>query len=147
MVSLASCATPSSGTNTIWSAGSTGNASPVLSLHATGGNLVFTEVAGATITASVATDTNPHVVTCIRTGTNIILRVDGVQVATTAIASPAAQTYTSFCVGSQHSTTNTNFFNGQIALLSMYLGVADIDEVEAFLLLDSGIQRGNVFNS
>lgn len=148
IVSLYSCSTPSSGTNTIWSATASGSATPILSLHATGGNIVFTETSsGGTITATAATDTNAHVVTCTRTGTNITLRVDGAQVATTAIASPASQTYTAFCIGSQNFTSNTNFFNGAIHTVAAYLGVADIDEVEAYLLLRAGIQRGNVFNS
>jgi len=148
VVSVASCVNPSSGTNTIWSATSVGNATPILSLHATGANLVFTETSsGGTKTASAATDTAVHVVTCIRDGSNLIIRVDGVQIASTAITSPAAQTYTGFCVGSQNYTSNTNFFAGSIGLVSMYAGVADIDEVEAYCLLHYGVQRGNVFNS
>src|ERR1017187_2272878 len=149
VVSLASCSAPSTGTNTVWSAAATGASTPILSLHATGGNIVFTEVSsGGTITATAATDTSPHVVTCIRTGTNIIIRVDGVVAATTAISSPASQTYNTFCVGSQNSNgSNGSFFTGSIGTVSMYLGSADIKAVEAYLLLAYGLQRGNVLNS
>ena len=149
MVSLASCSTPSSGTNTIWAAAATGAATPLLSLHCTGGNLVLTETSsGGTTSITSATDTNPHVVSAIRTGTTLILRVDGVQVGTASIATPASQTYGTFTVGSQNSNgTNGSFFHGAIGQMLMFLGNADIDEVEAFLLVRMGLQRTNVFNS
>lgn len=149
MTCVMSCSAFASGTaNTVWAVGASGATIPLLTLKYTSSNLHATETSsGGTTDAYASIDGGVHVATVVRSASSLTLRVDGVQVATTTIGTPAAQTYNTFCIGAlDQNGTRSLFFNGSIGTMALYGGVADIDEVEAYLLLRAGVQRGSVFN-
>lgn len=149
MVVEIACSAPNSGTNqTLFSFGASGSGTPLLECYINGGSLVFTETnTGGTSTATYAsfgtTNTAAHVVTAVRTGTALTLRVDGVQVATAALTA-ASGTFNFFCIGARHSNASTiNYFTGVIAHLLAFGsntgGIADIVDLEKELMLAAGI--------
>lgn len=141
-----SCATPTSATaRTVWSFGAAG-ANPLLTLKYVSSTLVLTQISdGATHTTTATdtpfTDTGVHVVSAVKTGTALNLRVDGVQVATAAITA-GTETFTTFTVGALGiSGTTSLYFDGLIGTMVAYAGVADIQDVETYLMAEYGISR------
>lgn len=135
-------------TGAVFSFAATGAATPKLSLSVSGGTLSFTQVSSAgTATASVAIDTNAHVVTATKANGALTLRVDSAQVATAAVTA-ASETFNTFCVGAVNSNgTVGTYLTGSLGTLAVYgtqgntTGMADVFQVETYLLEQYGIIR------
>jgi hypothetical protein len=68
---------------------------------------------GTVAVTDAAPDTSWHVHEIVKTGSSIVLRVDGVQIATGAIAQTAAMTASEFLIGGFYSaSTRTAAFDG-----------------------------------
>jgi hypothetical protein len=140
VVCQAQCA---SAGGTIWGFGGAG-ATPKLSLSYSGGTLSLTEVSSAgTTTVSATLDTNAHCITAVRSGNGLALRIDSASAAAPVSLTPVASTYTTFCVGAVNSGGSVSGqFNGALGKLAVYAGVADVYQVETYMLLNAGIIRG-----
>lgn len=147
VTALVSCTTPSSGTaQTVFGFG---NASTTkLALQYQSGNIQLVEINGSgTFTTSNATDSNAHCITAIRASNTLTLRVDGVQVGSIAAITSNTEAFTTFCIGALDTGgTVGTFFNGNITDIFAYGagqngGMADIVDVETFLMRASGIIR------
>lgn len=126
---------------TIWGFGDAGT--DVLELVYGGGLISLTEVnSHGTFSAAASMDNNAHVVTAIRSGGVLILRVDGVQVASHAVTA-GTEPFTTFAVGALNSGGSViSQFNGSLGVVAGYNGQADVLSVETFMLLDLGVIRG-----
>lgn len=149
MCAMVSCNSPSSATaRTVWGFGSAGT-TPKLSLQYQSGSLKLIEVNGSgTFTASVATDSNVHVVTAIRNNNTLILRVDGVQVSTASITA-GTEAFTTFSIGALNFNGSVaTYFDGNIGQMFCYGGngngnIADTAGVETFMMAACGNSRLN----
>lgn len=143
ITTVCQCTTPSGGTaQTVWALGASGAATPRLVLEYQSSNLKLIEVnSNGTYTASAATDNGVHVVTCSRINGVLTLRVDGAQVAT-ATATLSGDAFNTFCLGQLNSNgSQTLGLTGAIGHCMAWLGAADVERTEAFLILDYGIAR------
>jgi hypothetical protein len=141
IMAVASCTSPSTGTQVVWALGSAGT-TPILSLQYNGGNIVLKQISSAgTATCTFATDAKLHVFTATKSATALTLRVDGVQVATAAITA-ATENFTTFVVGAQNNNGSvSNFLTGTTATIAAYGGVADVYAAEIDQLVGAGIIR------
>jgi hypothetical protein len=108
-------------------------------------SLIFSELnATSTYTASATiTAASTHVVTGVRSGGFVTIRVDGAQIATTSIATAGTDVYDRFCIGAGNANGSiASYLTGQISELAVYSGAADILSVETYLLQKYGIIRG-----
>lgn len=141
IMATASCTSPATGTQVVWSLGSAGT-TPILSLQYNGSNIVLKQISsGGTATCTFATDAKLHVFTAVKSATALTLRVDGVQVATAATVS-ATETFTTFVVGAQNNNGSvSNYLTGTTATIAAYAGVADVYPAEIEQLVGTGIIR------
>lgn len=143
ITTVCQCTTPSGGmAQTVWALGASGSATPTLALQYKSGNLQLVEInSNGTYTASATTDSNVHVVTCSRVNGVLTLRVDGTQVAT-ATAVLSGDAFNTFCMGQLNSNGATSLgFTGSMGHCMAWLGSADVERTEAFLVLEYGIVR------
>jgi hypothetical protein len=134
---------PAAAGGTIWSFADASD-SYYLSLSYATGNVVLKEINshGTFSTSFAVTHDTIHVVTAVRSGNVLTLRVDGSQAGTAAVTAGTAVP-TTFVVGALNSNGSvTSLFNGSIGTTAVYSGSADILSVETFLLQDLGIIRG-----
>lgn len=149
VLSVASCTSPATGTQTIWSFVGAGTS---LVLQYNSSNIVLKEVNGSgTFTVTVATDTKLHVFTAVRSATTLTLRIDGVQAGTTALTANT-ETFTTFSVGGTNTAgTVSNFLTGAIATtvvagLAVNSGIypVEIDQLVATGIIRSATSGTNV---
>lgn len=128
---------------TIWSLASSSASTPKLSLSYSGGVLSFTEVNGnGTFTTSTTLDTNVHVVSAVKVGSTISLRVDGAAVGSPTTITATSETYNTFTIGALNSNGSVSSqFNGTMGKVLVYGAPADIFAVEIELLIAVGIIR------
>lgn len=140
VVCMVSCASTG---GTVWGFGDPSD-TYTLSLSYAGGTLSLSEVnSHGTFTASATvTHDTVHVVTAIRVGNTLTLRVD--QLAGSAVAVTAGTAVpTTFTVGALNSNGSVSSqFNGSIGKLAVYSGSADVFGVEVAWLQDLGVIRG-----
>ena len=173
VTALIECATLGDATDqTVWSFGGSGGSYPSLSLFLSTATLHFTEVSSAgTTSATTVLSANTtldikgvttnvanngvHVVSCIKTagvGGHLILRVDGVQVAPTAVTLGATETYTNFCVGAKvlSSGAHSLYWPGKIGQVSVFQVPSGSNppgglfEIENEMMLHAGVILGNL---
>jgi hypothetical protein len=137
--------TTTSSNQTIFSFGSSSSGTPLVVCYASNTSLVLKETnSNNTFTNTYSSfDQHSHVVTAVRASGALTLRVDGVQVATTALTA-VSTTFNRFCIGAQNSNgTINNYFTGVIgkflAFGSNTGGIADIVDLEKDLMLEAGI--------
>lgn len=109
-----------------------------------GGTFTLKEVnSSGTFTASATGyGNNAHVVTAVRAGGSLFLRVDGAQVATAAITG-STENFSTFVVGALNSDGSvSSYFNGSLGTVAVYNGQADILSVETFMLQELGVILG-----
>jgi hypothetical protein len=143
VVCIASCG--SSG-GTLWSFGDA--STDVFSLSYGSGTLTLKEVNSSnTFTATkTVTASTFHVFTAVRVANTITLRVDGVAGTATSVTSES-EPFTTFTVGALNSGGSVSSeFNGTIGKLSVYMGAADIYQVETELQLAYGLIQGASVN-
>ena len=138
----------------VWAFGAAG-ATPFLLLKYASGALTLVDSNGTTSCSVAAVNNNLAVVSASRSAAGVLsLRVWAnsagaavLQTATATIASPAATTYSTFCIGATNIGGSVgNFFTGNIGKFAVFgvqsgTSTADVEELEAEWLLSAGVSR------
>ena len=136
---------PGVSNGTIWSLCDGTSGYYVSLAYTSGTTLAFKEVnSNGTYTTSVAmTAASVHVVSTIRSANILTLRVDGAVAGSPATVTAGTAVPSKFIVGALNASGSlATYFNGTLGKLAVFKGSADIDAVETYMLMQSGIIRG-----
>jgi len=143
-VTVVSVVNPASSGGTIWSfADATDGYSVSLSYSSGAFHLSETNTHGTFTASATETVANTYVVTAIRAGGALTLRVNSAVVAGPVAVTAGTVVPTTFTVGGLNSSGSVSSeFNGTLGVMAVYTGAADIYQVETFLLQKTGIILG-----
>lgn len=134
---------PGTSGGTIWSFADATDAY-YLSLSYGSGSIVLKEVNsnGTYSTSTTVTASSVNVITAIRSNNVLKLRVNS-GVAGTAAVTAGTAVPTTFVIGALNSNGSVSSqFNGVIGKVAVYVGSADIYQVETYMLLEAGVILG-----